>query len=213
MELDQAFIDFLMGNAEVPNLSLPDPNILDTYTMLKNRVYWLNRDITNQTLDLADKIIKWNRYDKSKEIPIEERKPIRILFFSNGGSLEVEEVLTSIISISETPVYGIAIGFTASAATMIYLACHKRYALPNVRFMFHKGSANGINGSYMEIESFMQDYKKQIDSMVTFYKSHTTFPPEIIEQKLNTGDWYVNIDEAVENGVVDEVIKDFSVFI
>jgi len=60
----------------------------------------------------------------------------------------VGEILTSVIKLSRTPVYGIALGMVASAASIVYLGCHRRYALPNAYFILHRGSCEGIGGSY-----------------------------------------------------------------
>ena len=111
------------------NLQLADPSLLNFYNDLEERIYWLTGSIDNLTLDLVQYIIKWNREDKG--IPIEERKPIRLIIFSDGGLIDVEESIVSFIRLSKTPVYGIDVGMVASAASLIYISCHKRYALPN----------------------------------------------------------------------------------
>ena len=81
-----------------------------------------------------------NREDEEAGIPIEERKPIKCLISNRGGSSDAANTLVDIITLSKTPIWGIAIGMCASAASMIYLACHKRYALPSVTFLFQQGS-------------------------------------------------------------------------
>lgn len=79
--------------------------------------------------------------------------------------MEVAKVLCEIIRLSKTPVYTIAIGITASAASMIYLAGHKRFATNNAYFLFHHGSCSNIGGDYNQVEQFMEDYKKQIEEL------------------------------------------------
>jgi hypothetical protein len=58
------------------NLQLADPNLVNYYADLENRIYWLNDEITQYTFDLVQYITRWNREDKN--IPIQDRKPIRI---------------------------------------------------------------------------------------------------------------------------------------
>lgn len=108
---------------EIANHQLPDASLLQFYNDLENRIYWIDDEINTYSYDLIQYILKWNREDK--DIPISERKPIRLIFCSPGGDLDVEEAIVSMINLSKTPIYGIAISCVASAASLIYLSCHK----------------------------------------------------------------------------------------
>lgn len=185
------------------NLQLADPSLINYYSDLENRVYWLNDEISSYTFDLIQYIIRWNREDKGT--PVRQRKPIRIIIDCAGGALSVSETLSNIIKMSKTPVYGIALGFVASGASVIYLSCHKKFALPNSVFVLHKGSCSNVNGSYDEIISFARDYAKQIEMLMNFYIENTKYTEEEIDENIQT-DWYIRIDEALEKGLVDEVI-------
>lgn len=166
-------------------------------------------EIGEDSLDLVQYITRWNREDKGK--PIEERTPIRIIIDCGGGSLSVSETLSNIIKMSKTPVYGIALGYVASGASVVFLSCHKRYALPNTVFVLHKGSCNGVSGTYDEIVSFARDYEKQIEMLMNFYIENTQYTEEEIEENIQT-DWYIRMDEAIEKGLVDELIDDIDIF-
>jgi ATP-dependent Clp protease protease subunit len=111
---------------------------------------------------------------------------------------------------SKTPVYGIALGFVASGASVIYLSCHKKFALPNTVFVLHKGSCSGVSGTYDEIVSFARDYEKQIETLMEFYIQHTGYTKEEIEENIQT-DWYIRMDEAQDKGLVDELITDIDI--
>lgn len=195
-------LPFIPDNA---NMQLADPSLLNFYTDLDNRVYWLNDEINNYTFDLVQYIVKWNREDKG--IPVEQRKPIRIIVDCGGGYLSVSETISNIIKLSKTPVYGIALGQVASGASVIYLSCHKRYALPNSVFVLHKGSCSGVSGTYDEIVAFAQDYEKQIETLINFYTENTNYTIEEIEKNIQT-DWYIRIEEALKKGLVNELVKD-----
>lgn len=67
---------------ESANYSLPDETLLAFYHDLDERVFWINDEISAYTLNLAHYILKWNREDK--DIPIVERKPIKLLIHSPG---------------------------------------------------------------------------------------------------------------------------------
>lgn len=194
---------------EVANLQLADPSLVNFYSDLNNRVYWLNDEINNYTFDLVQYITRWNREDKGK--PIEERTPIRIIIDCGGGHLSVSETVSNIIKMSKTPVYGIALGYVASGASIIYLSCHKKYALPNSVFVLHKGSCSGVSGTYDEIVAFARDYEKQMETLIDFYIKNTKYTEEEIDENIQT-DWYIRIEEAQEKGLVDEVITDIDIF-
>lgn len=190
------------------NWQLADPSLVNFYADINNRVYWLTEEISECTLDLVQYITRWNREDRG--VPVQERKPIRIIIDCGGGSLSVSETLSNIIKMSKTPVYSIALGFVASGASVVHLSCHKKFALPNSVFVLHKGSCSGVSGTYDEIVSFARDYEKQIEMLMTFYTENTKYTEDEIEENIQT-DWYIRMDEAIEKGLVDEVITDIDV--
>lgn len=191
------------------NLQLADPSLVNFYADLENRVYWLNDEINNYTYDLVQYIIRWNREDRN--IPPEDRKPIRLIV-DCGGYLSVSETISNIIKMSLTPIYGIALGQVASGASVIYLSCHKRFALPNSVFVLHKGSCSGVSGTYDEIVAFAKDYEKQIETLISFYIENTKYTEEEIIENIQT-DWYIRIDEALKKGIVNETINDIELLL
>ena len=132
----------------VENLQLPDPELRNFYIDLDNRTFWLDDEVTPFLLELTRYIIYWNKEDK--EVPIEQRKPIRILIFSPGGDLETYRSISDIIQLSKTPIIGINMGVAYSAAAMIFLSCHTRLMLPSASVLFHKGSSQ-MSGSFNEV--------------------------------------------------------------
>ena len=191
------------------NLQLADPSLVNFYSDLENRVYWLNDEINNYTYDLVQYITRWNREDKG--LPVERRKPIRIIVDCGGGYLTVSETISNIIKMSKTPVYGIALGQVASGASVIFLSCHKRYALPNSVFVLHNVSCSGVSGTYDEIVAFARDYEKQIETLINFYIENTDYTEEEIVENIQT-DWYIRTEEALQKGIVNELITDIDLF-
>lgn len=196
MELTQDFIDALFGSDA--NLQLADPSLVQYYHDLANRSIWIDGEINVSTLDIVSKIIRWNREDKGK--PINERKPIKLFFLSPGGDLEIEEAVVSTIRLSQTPVWGIAMGMVASAASLIYLSCHKRFALPNTYLIIHQGSAQ-MGGNYDQMVAAMKDYEKQIERMTKFYIENTDYTEDEIRTNIKT-DWYVRGEELLERKLI-----------
>ena len=202
-------LDLLSLLPNTANLQLADPTLVNFYTDLEHRTYWLNDEINNYTFDLVQYIIRWNREDAG--IPIEDRKPIRIIIDCSGGQLSVSETVSNIIKMSKTPVYGIALGYVASGASVIYLSCHLKFALPNAVFVLHKGSCSGVSGTYDEIVAFAKDYEKQMETLIDFYIENTDYTEEEIVNNIQT-DWYIRTEEAVKRGIVDEIITNIDVF-
>ena len=196
MELTQDFIDALFGSDA--NLQLADPSLVQYYHDLANRSIWIDGEINVSTLDIVSKIIRWNREDKDKSI--EERKPIKLFFLSPGGDLEIEEAVVSIIRLSQTPVWGIAMGMVASAASLIYLSCHKRFALPNAYLIIHQGSAQ-MGGNYDQMVAAMKDYEEQIERMTKFYIENTDYTEEESRANIKT-DGYVSGEELLERKLI-----------
>lgn len=195
---------------DTANLQLADPSLVNYYHDIENRIYWLTDEINNYTFDLVQYIVRWNREDKG--LPPEERKPIRIIIDCPGGALTVSQTVSHIIKMSETPVVGIALGCVASGASLIYLSCHRRLALPNTVFILHKGSCSGISGTYDEIVAFARDYEEQIDTLIEFYSNNTNYSEEEIEANIQT-DWYIRMEEALARGLVHSTIDSIGVFI
>ena len=157
---------------QLENLQLPSPELLSYYQDLGERIIWLDDEVNEYTLDIAKKIIDWNRADKKK--PIEKRKPIKIMFFSPGGALDVNNTLIDIITLSETPVWGINMGRCCSAAAYIFLSCHKRFMLPKSYFLYHQGSG-AFSGTYGEVCAQMEDYQASIGELMEFMLKHTKY--------------------------------------
>ena len=87
---------------EVENLQLPSPELVTYYRNLENRVLWLDTEVSDYWLEFSRNIIEWNREDKNT--PVEQRKPIRLMFFSYGGSLDINNTLVDTIKLSKTPI-------------------------------------------------------------------------------------------------------------
>lgn len=194
---------------ERANATIPDPSLLWYYEDLEDRVYQLIGEVDEGLLDFSRHVIRWNREDKGK--PVEERKPIKLFFFSPGGSLDINYSVIDIIRLSKTPIIGINMGVCCSAAAYIYLACHKRYMLPHSYFVFHQGSSQ-MSGTYGEVVAIMTDYQNQVAELSSFMEERTTYTSEEITDNIVT-EWYVREEEALEKGVCHEVIEDIEVLL
>ena len=202
-KLNTTYLDIAIPqNAE--NLQLPDPSLLQFYKNYENRIIWIDDEITTMTLEYAKMIMQWNFDDKQNNIPVEERTPIKVVFFSPGGDLEVNNCLVDTIQLSTTPVIGINVGMAASSGCFIYLACHKRFTFPTAEFLLHKG-AGRFEGTYNDVVAAILNYQRQIKELGEFVLSRTNIPEDIFYENFEN-DWYLSASEAVTYGVSDGII-------
>lgn len=201
---DVGYLDIAIPQ-NVENLQLPDPSLIQFYKNYDNRIIWIDDEISVVTLEYAKMIMQWNFEDKLNGIPKEERVPIKIIFFSPGGDLEVNNSIVDTIMLSETPIIGINVGMAASSGCFIYLACHKRYTFPTAEFLIHKG-AGEFGGNYNEVVAAIMNYQRQIQELGEFVLSRTKIPEDIFYENFEN-DWYLSASEAVKYGVADGYIK------
>ena len=187
--LDTAYLDIAIPQ-NVENLQLPDPSLLQFYKNYENRILWIDDEITTLTLEYAKMIMQWNFEDKKNNIPKDERKPIKVVSFSPGGDLEVNNCLVDTISLSETKVIGINVGVAASSGCFIYLACHERYTFPTAEFLIHKG-AGQFSGSYNDVVAAIINYQRQIDDLGSFVLKRTKIPEDVFYENFEN-DWYLS---------------------
>lgn len=186
------------------NMQLPDPDLRDFYRDEEDRIFWLDTNVDDCTLDLVKMIIRCNRMDKDKSV--EERTPIKIMINSDGGDVQVMMTIIEAIKISKTPVYTVCFSSAMSAAAEILAAGHKRYALPGTCVMVHSGSCS-YGGTMEQAES----YKKYVDYLTKratdMFLANTKINAKTLKKK-GASDWYMNEYEALENGVIDKVISE-----
>lgn len=206
--MDELMSNVLIGVPEsVANLQLPDPMLRDFYRDEVDRIYWLDSGVCDGTLELVKMIISCNKEDKDK--PVEERKPIRVMINSRGGDVQIMLVVIKAMKMSKTPVYTINFCEAMSAAAEILAAGHKRYALPGTCVMVHSGSV-GYGGTVEQAEST----KKYIDNLLKKTKdeflSNTKIDAKTLKRK-GANDWYMSEDEALQQGIIDEVLTDYNI--
>ena len=204
--MDNITLDtFLAGVPEpVANMQLPDPNLRDYYRDETDRLFWIDSNVDDSTLYLVKIIMHCNREDKGKAV--EDRMPIKVMINSGGGDVQVMLTIIKTMKISKTPVYTVCFSSAMSAAAEILAAGHKRYALPGTCVMVHSGSCS-YGGTMEQAESC----KKYVDSLTKRateeFVANTKISAKTLKKK-GASDWYMTEDEALENGVIDQIITD-----
>lgn len=191
----------------VENLQLPNPDLLTYYKDEKDRILWIEGEINDGLFELSKMIIRYNMEDRNT--PIEERKPIKIFINSPGGDLDSTLSFIGLMNISKTPIWTIDACWAYSAAGLILMAGHKRYALPNTECLIHSGSGQ-LGGSYEQTTEQMKNYKYLVDKMRDFILSRTKIDQKLFK-KNSQKDWYIYDDEMLTLGIVDEIINDLDI--
>lgn len=200
----------LLGLDDLTGDKLPSPELFRYYNFLKSRTLFINDEITDATLEeIVQWILYWNREDSI--LPDDLRKPIKIFINSIGGSIDVQAILCNVIEMSKTPIYSYGMGMVASAASLIFMACHKRYMMPNAYMLVHKGSA-ALQGSFDDVASAMADYEKTVEKMLDFITKHSNYSADEIKENIRK-DWYIKSKEAVEHGMADEIVTNIDVLL
>jgi ATP-dependent Clp protease protease subunit len=189
----------------VANMQLPDPMLRDYYRDEADRVYWVDGEINASLLDLVKMIMRCNKEDKDK--PVEERKPIKVMIDSPGGDLLALWTTIKAIEISKTPVYTINYCTAYSAAADLLASGHKRYALPGTSVMVHSGSCM-YGGTMEQAENMKKHFDKLGKKVTDYFLAHTKVDPKTFKKKAPS-DWYFDEQEALDNGLIDEIISDF----
>lgn len=202
-KLDCTMLDIAIPKS-VENLQLPDAALITYYKNLENRILWLDSEVDDYFLEYGKYILQWNQEDAGK--PVEERKPIRLLFFSPGGSLDINNAMIDIIKQSKTKVVGINMGIAQSAGAFIYLACHERLTMPKAGFLLHRGSGN-FGGTYDEIICQVMEYQRQMEELEKYVLANTKINEDEFAENFGT-EWYISAKEAVEYGIAHKIIAD-----
>lgn len=186
------------------NLQLPSPELVTFYKDENERVFWIQDEISEDLFEYSKYIIRYNREDKG--VPVVERKPIKFFIDSPGGDLETMLAFVGLVGISKTPIYMINAGIAYSAAGLILMSGHKRFALPNTQCLIHTGSGQ-LGGTFDQTTEQMKNYKQLVDKMKDFILSHTKIDQKLFN-KNKSKDWFITTDEQLSLGIVDEIVND-----
>ena len=150
-------------------------------------------------------ILKCNKEDKG--IPVEPRRPIKVYISSPGGDVVTLWSIIQVIQYSKTPVWTINVSYAYSAAAEILASGHKRYSLPGTQTMFHRGSAF-FGGEQSVVESTKKHFDALEAKLRDFLLSHTKIDSKTYKKKASS-DLYMDENDCLKYGVIDEIIFDY----
>lgn len=186
------------------SMTLPDPDLTMFWRNADDRLMWLEGDCDDSWNVYAKMIMQWNIEDIGTKP--EDRIPIVLIINTDGGDLYVCNMMIDVIMKSKTPVIGINMARAYSAGCYIFLACHKRYAMPNSWFLFHRGSGS-VGGNQYDVVSQTNQWNAALEALKKFTIQRTKLSEEDFEKRWQ-GDYFLSAQEAADAGVADAVVDD-----
>ena len=186
------------------NVQLPNPDLLDYYKDMKNRIIWIDYEIDESLDSVSKAILEYNRIDK--DVPVEDRKPIKLFIHTYGGDVASTIHLMDVISLSKTPIYTYNMGNALSADFQILISGHKRFCLPNSRALYHSGSGS-TSGTFEQTQAQMKEYNR----LISVFEKNTLEKTKIDSKlfaKNKSKEWYMDSNEQLQYGIVDALITD-----
>lgn len=176
----------------------------------ENRIILLYDEINSESSGyICENILKMIFEDDLKEQSEKNavRKPIHIMINSPGGIVYDAFALINIIRAYKTPIYTYAVGKCQSAAMLVLVAGHYRYAYPYSKMMIHQISANSNLIEIKKLKEYathIQDDQNDIDNFII---SRTKISSNLLKKIYNNvTDYYISPAEALELGCVDEIV-------
>lgn len=182
---------------------LPNPGLLEFYNDVRNRMIYIDQDIEESVaMEIQKLVIEWNREDK--EIAVEQRRPIKAIIHSMGGSVSAMNNIIDVFMLSKTPIYTYNVGVAYSAGLDILLAGSKRFCFPKSQALVHIGSGV-FQGTGVQITDASENYKRQIKKFEEWILARTKIDKATYTKKKKN-EWYLDAEEQVKYGIVDSIV-------
>jgi ATP-dependent Clp protease protease subunit len=168
--------------------------------LLKERIIFIGCPVDD---DIANLVVAQLLF-LEKEDP---DKDIEMYINSPGGLVTAGLAMYDTMQIVKPDVATICIGQAASMGAVLLAggAKGKRYALPNARMMIHQGSA-GFQGTPSDIDIQAKEVLRYKALLNEILAKHTGQPFDKVVKDTDR-DYFMSAAEAVEYGLVDEVLE------
>ena len=187
----------IVGAGEGPQGGLDD-HIYNR--LLKERIIFLGSDVRDDNANaICAQLLLLAAEDPSKDIWLYINSP--------GGSISAGMAIYDTMKWIPNDVATVAMGMAASMGQFLLCAGAKgkRYALPHARIMMHQPSS-GMGGSASDIKIQAQQSLHIKKVLLELIAEHTGQSVEQIENDADRDRWFT-ADQALEYGLVDQVIK------
>jgi ATP-dependent Clp protease protease subunit len=137
----------------------------------------------------------------------EPGKEIDLYISSPGGSVTAGLALLDVMNMIQSPVNTICMGLAASMGSMILSqgVKGKRKIFKNGRVMIHQPSIGGVQGQAIELEITAKQIVKTRKLLADILAENCGQPVEKILKDFDR-DYWLDAQEAIEYGIVDEII-------
>jgi ATP-dependent Clp protease protease subunit len=173
----------------------------DIYSLLlKERIIFLGTAIDDNIANLVvAQLLFLEQQDPDKEISLYIHSPGGVIY----SGLAIYDTMQSI----RAPVSTIAVGATASMATVLLAAgtAGRRFALPNSTVHMHP-AGGGVQGYAPDVEIQARELLRMQSKIQEILSLHTGQTRERIAADFDR-DYYMDAEGAVEYGIIDEVIQ------
>jgi len=172
----------------------------DIYSLLlKERIVFLGSPISDQVANLiVAQLLYLDREDPEKEIALYINSP--------GGDIYPGLAIYDTMQQLHAPLSTIAVGWTASMGTVLLAAGNKgrRYALPHATIHMHP-AAGMARGSAPDVQIQLHELLRMQELLQQLLAKHTGQLLERIKRDFDR-DYFMNPIQAVEYGLIDEVL-------
>lgn len=173
----------------------------DIYSLLlKERIVFLGTQIDDQVANvIVAQLLFLSREDPDREIQMYINSP--------GGVIYSGLAIYDTMQMIPNPISTVAVGVTASFGTVLLTAGTKgrRYALPNATIHMHQ-PLGGSQGQATDIEIQTKQILRLRTLLNDIMAKHTGKSVEVIKQDTER-DFYLDAKQAVEYGLVDQVLE------
>ena len=173
----------------------------DIYSrLLKERIIFIGTPIDD---DVANLIMAQLLFLEAED----PGKDAWLYINSPGGVVTAGLAIYDTIQYIKTRVSTICIGQAASMGALLLTAGEKgkRFALPNARIMIHQ-PLGGAQGQATDIDIQTKEILRIKHRLNEILASHSGKPLNQIEKDTDR-DYYMTADEALEYGLIDEIIR------
>ena len=173
----------------------------DIYSLLlKERIVMLGMPINDQVANvIIAQLLYLEREDPDKDISLYIHCP--------GGIISAGLAIYDTMQLIRPEVSTICVGMAASMGTVLLCAGAKgkRFALPNATIHLHQ-AVGGAQGQAADIVIAAREIARQQDIIKDIIVRHTGQDLEKVTHDTDR-DFYLNPQQAVEYGIVDEVLN------
>ena len=134
-------------------------------------------------------------------------KDVHLYINSPGGSVSAGMAIYDTMQFIQPDVSTTCIGMAASIAAVLLCsgAPAKRFALPNSRVLIHQPWIGGVSGQATDIDIHAREILRLRASINEILAQHTKQPVQKVEHDVER-DFWMNAQQALEYGMVDEII-------